>query len=183
MDDEVTPFLAAYKAGYHVDMPAEAWQRLWGHPLVIEHHVRRLCPVYRCARGSGSNSNGSGSTSRPCGMHSPIVSCQQCSKRLCSSHSMMLHVCGMGKPLQDGELASLTLVAGCEPLLPDGRCFLCRSAKGEVHTCRSILWCLMAVDHSQLPHANPAEDPRVLFQEALLQVRRLCHIIVQVVFM
>jgi hypothetical protein len=95
----------------------------------------------------------------------------------------MLHYCKMLKHLQHEELLSLATTAGCEPL-PDGRCFLCKRKvrEGQPHRCSSILWRLFAIDHSQLPHANPAEDPRVLLQVDRVDIGRL-HVLIHTVFM
>jgi hypothetical protein len=95
----------------------------------------------------------------------------------------MLHLCSNKKLLQYAELLDLAHTAGCEAL-PGGCCFLCKSSaeEGQPHLCSSILWHLFAIDHSQLPHANPAEDPRVLFQTELVNIRRHCHIIVHTIF-
>jgi hypothetical protein len=167
------------------------WHQLLGHALVIAHYTWLLCPKYYYTR-SGSNRDssdggsdsdcGSGS-SRPCGMHSPQVHCNQCSKRLCSSHSTMLHVCPILKQLSAADLEDLARVAGCKARL-DGCCFLCSTAvaEGAAHACTCILWRLLAVDQWQLPHVNPGEDPRALFQWALVKIR-LLHIIVHNVFM
>jgi hypothetical protein len=114
----------------------------------------------------------------------PMVSCGWCNAPLNSSHSIMLHVCRNLKVLQYAELADLAHTAGCEAL-SGGCCFLCKgsAAEGQPHLCSSILWRLFVIDHSQLPHANPAEDPRVLFQVDSVNIRRHCHTIVHTIFM